>query len=33
MGKTVNEKDLAKVEEYRKDQETVKEEARRRTGI
>ena len=26
-GKTVNEKDLAKVEEYRKDQETVKEEA------
>ena len=26
MGKTVSEKDLGKVEEYRKDQETVKEE-------
>jgi hypothetical protein len=28
MGKTVNEKDLAKVEEYRKEQETVREEAK-----
>ena len=28
MGKTVNEKDLAKVEQYRKDQKTVKEEAK-----
>jgi uncharacterized membrane protein len=28
MGKTVNKKDLAKVEKYRKEQETVKEEAK-----